>query len=199
MPLTDLRAGYDSLHRDAGTVSRRNMRAIARGRQGHDDRDQRQPARRPGAARHHHHHHAGDRHHHGRRRRHPEAFLKRTDKPAVAPAEPTPSAFDEPRWLAELTRAFEDCGDVATLGARQVELMLSKRKSVTATAWKKAEKLARTAFDRLMNQAERTRLFRLRRSEGIAAPRSVRWPAGPGAPESSGPAAPEFSRIRIDP
>jgi hypothetical protein len=72
------------------------------------------------------------------------AFLDRREKPVV-----TESALDEPKWLAELTRVFDECLDFASFGQAQQTLMAPAKPKVTAPSWKKAVMLARRCVDRL--------------------------------------------------
>jgi hypothetical protein len=71
------------------------------------------------------------------------AFLDRTQ-----PARAEPS-FDEPKWLAELTRAFEECLDFVSFGQKQQALMNPGKPQVSASTWEKATKLARRHIKRL--------------------------------------------------
>jgi len=62
------------------------------------------------------------------------------------------SFFDESKWLAELTRAFNDCIDFVSFGEKQQAIMLPAQQQVTSETWKKATKLARSAIARLTKQ-----------------------------------------------
>ena len=78
------------------------------------------------------------------------AFLDRTA--AAAPAEPEPPAFDEGKWLAELTKAFADCVDFVSFGEKQQTLMAPVRPKVQPTTWKKAVRIAQACVTRLTEQ-----------------------------------------------
>jgi hypothetical protein len=77
------------------------------------------------------------------------AFLDRREQPAVtvSPAEPT---FDEARWLADLTKKFDECGDFGALGQIQTAIMNSAKTQATAATWAKALKLAKRCSARLL-------------------------------------------------
>lgn len=75
-------------------------------------------------------------------------FLVRTTEPV---AEPEPPAFDEAKWLADLTKAFGDCEDFATWTAKQQLLMAPNRTRVSAISWKKAVKIASARMAKLMD------------------------------------------------
>lgn len=75
-------------------------------------------------------------------------FLDRRAQ-ATAPAEPQP--IDEAKWLAELTRAFEDCVDFVAFGQKQIEIMRPAKPQVSASTWSKALKLATRCANRLLD------------------------------------------------
>lgn len=75
------------------------------------------------------------------------AFLDRTTQAAQRAA--TEPSFDEPKWLAELTRAFEDCLDFVSFGQKQQAIMNPAKPQVSAPTWEKATKLARRHIKRL--------------------------------------------------
>jgi hypothetical protein len=79
------------------------------------------------------------------------AFLDRRSQTVTA--EP---AFDEAKWLAELTKAFGDCISFVSFGQHQQDLMLPAKARVTEQAWKKATRLARDAIKRLTEQTSGT-------------------------------------------
>lgn len=72
---------------------------------------------------------------------------------AEAPVE-QPSEFDEAKWLADLTRAFNDCIDFVSFGEQRQSIMLPAKPKVTETTWAKAMKLAKKATERLLSQPE---------------------------------------------
>lgn len=86
------------------------------------------------------------------------AFLDRTAKPAAAataaPAEPAAPEFDEGKWLADLTKAFEACVDFAAFGAKQQSLMAPNKPKVGPATWKKAVKIASNCMARIMENPE---------------------------------------------
>lgn len=79
------------------------------------------------------------------------AFLDRRNL-AAATIVPTENTFDEAKWLAELTRAFDDCLDLVTFGQKQQEIMKPARPKVTPPTWAKAIKLAKRCAERLFDQ-----------------------------------------------
>ncbi len=62
------------------------------------------------------------------------------------------TAFDEGKWLADLTKAFEACMDFAAFGEKQQTLMAPVRAKVAAETWKKATKLAAKYASRIIEQ-----------------------------------------------
>jgi hypothetical protein len=78
-------------------------------------------------------------------------FLVRV--PEVVP-EPEPPAFDEAAWLAELTKAFKHCIDFVAFSEQQQTLMAPNRAKVSAASWKKAVKLASACMTQLIDNPE---------------------------------------------
>jgi len=70
------------------------------------------------------------------------AFLDRT---ASAEAE-----ADEPKWLAELQRAFGECVDFVSFSKKQQTLMAPMKPKVSQASWKKAVKIASACMARIM-------------------------------------------------
>lgn len=76
-------------------------------------------------------------------------FLDRRSQTVTAEA----PAFDEAKWLADLTKAFDECVDFVTFGQKQQVLMTPAKPQVTAPTWKKASRLAKRAIERLTEQS----------------------------------------------
>lgn len=80
------------------------------------------------------------------------AFLDRRSQTVTA----EPSAFDEAKWLADLTKAFGDCIDFVTFAQQQQTVMLPARAQVTEKTWKKATRLMSNAIARLTEETSGT-------------------------------------------
>jgi AAA domain len=74
------------------------------------------------------------------------AFLDRREKPDVAAL-----SIDEAKWLADLTRDFGQCVDLMSLAKLQQSLMEPFRSVVTAPSWKKAKALSVRCMERLID------------------------------------------------
>jgi hypothetical protein len=70
----------------------------------------------------------------------------------AAPTVPPEPAFDEPKWLADLTRAFGDCVDFVSFAEKQQTLMAPVKPKVAPSTWKKAVKLATACVARLAEE-----------------------------------------------
>jgi hypothetical protein len=81
------------------------------------------------------------------------AFLDRRAQAdqAVAPAVPAEPAFDEARFLADLTKAFDECLDFVSFGNAQASIMNPARARAPAPTWAKALKLAKRCTSRLLD------------------------------------------------
>ena len=82
------------------------------------------------------------------------SFLDRraqTVAATVAPIVPAEPAFDEARWLADLTKAFDECLDFVSFGQSQSTIMNPARAKVAPNTWSKALKLAKRATSRLLD------------------------------------------------
>jgi hypothetical protein len=118
MPLSDLRAGYDSLHITLEGRPSKYGAAIAKDNASTDLNDSLPEGMAPLAV--------------------ATAVVTETLTTAAAIVE----AFDESKWLAELTKAFGECVDFVTFGQKQQTLMAPAKEKVSAPTWKKAVKLA---------------------------------------------------------
>ena len=155
MPLVDLRAGYDSLHRELEGKPSKYASAIEADARPNDLNDS-----LPEFAT-------------AKIEPSPELLASRLVVEAAQnpPAEPVDTttlapngmpmflvrenvqpAFDEPKWLAELTKAFEDCLDFVSFGERQQAIMNPARPQVSQPTWEKATKLANRHIKRLTAQ-----------------------------------------------
>ena len=65
-----------------------------------------------------------------------------------------PEPFDEAAWLAELTKAFQYCLDFASFGEKQQALMAPFKTKVSPATWKKAVKLASSCMTQLMDNPQ---------------------------------------------
>lgn len=81
------------------------------------------------------------------------AFLDRRVPAAatVAPVVPPEPSFDEARWLADLTKAFDECLDFVSFGQSQAAIMNPAKAKVQPPTWAKALKLAKRATSRLLD------------------------------------------------
>lgn len=69
-------------------------------------------------------------------------------------AQTEPSAadtFDEAKWMADLTKGFETCLDLATFAAAKAQLMNPFRSKVTGPTWEKAHRLAKRYATKLLD------------------------------------------------
>jgi hypothetical protein len=128
MPLPDLRAGYDSLHLEIEKKPSRYGAAIAADAAPADINDSLPEGMAPLAA----------------------VTAAVTEKLVAEPA--ATDAFDEPKWLADLTRAFDQCVDFASFGEKQQALMAPAKEKVTPAAWKRAVKLASACAAQLLEK-----------------------------------------------
>jgi hypothetical protein len=81
------------------------------------------------------------------------AFLDRRAQPAatVAPIVPAEPLFDEARFLADLTKAFDECLDFVSFGRAQASIMNPAKTKAPAPTWAKALKLAKRCTSRLLD------------------------------------------------
>jgi hypothetical protein len=137
MPLSDLRAGFDAMHQELEGKPSRYGSAIAKDAESNEINDSLPDGMAPiGAA--------------------TTAVVDTvTLSPNGIPAfldrnVSTEPEFDEPKWLADLTRAFGECVDFASFGEKQQSLMAPVRSKVQAATWKKAVKIASACMARIM-------------------------------------------------
>jgi hypothetical protein len=69
-------------------------------------------------------------------------------------AEPEAPAFDEAAWLTELAKAFKHCIDFVAFSEKQQTLMAPNRAKVSPASWKKAVKLASACMTQLMDNPQ---------------------------------------------
>src|SRR5207302_892049 len=124
----DLRAGYDSLHQELEGKPSKYGSAIAKDAQSLDIDD----SLPDGFA--------------------PLAVATAVVSETLTAAEIVADAFDESKWLAELTRAFGECVDFVSFGEKQQTLMAPVKPRVQAATWKKAVKIAQACVTRLTEQ-----------------------------------------------
>src|SRR5882762_804024 len=134
MPLRDLRAGYDSLYQALEGKPSKYASAIAKDNQSNDLNDSlphfaplndiTPPA---------------------------ELLASRIVVEAAKVAAPVEPAFDESRWLADLTKAFDDCMDFVSFGQKQQAIMIPAKPLASPPTWAKALKLAKRCTSRLLD------------------------------------------------
>jgi hypothetical protein len=153
MPLVDLRAGFDSLHRELEGQPSKYASAMEKDMRSNDLNDS-LPAELAAPR---------------DNTPSPELLASRlvveatkpvVDTETLAPdgipafldrREPVVPSFDESKWLAELTKAFDECLDFVSFGQKQQEIMNPARPQVTAPTWAKALKLAKRCTARLFD------------------------------------------------
>jgi hypothetical protein len=136
MPLIDLRAGYDSLHRALEGVPSRYGVVLAKDAESLDINDSLPDAALPNGV----------------------ATLAATTAAVTETLEPVEPAapatdVDEAKWLAELHVAFGKAVDLVSWGATQQTLMAPRKRLVTEASWKKAVAIATSCMKRLMNES----------------------------------------------
>jgi len=134
MPLRDLRAGYDSLYQALEGKPSKYASAIAKDNQSNDLNDSLPdfaPLKdiTPSA----------------------ELLASRIVVEAAKVAAPVEPAFDESRWLADLTKAFDDCMDFVSFGQKQQAIMIPAKPLASPPTWAKALKLAKRCTSRLLD------------------------------------------------
>lgn len=124
MPLFDLRAGYDTLHRELENKPSRYTKTA--------DVAAPEPVVAPVI---------------------PGDFDQLTSTVTLtAPPPVDDELFDQDRWLADRTAVFERCGDFPTYGL-EVQAMLADKSRVTTDAWKQAMKMSRATAKRLLKDS----------------------------------------------
>ncbi|MGO9328024.1 MAG: AAA family ATPase [Steroidobacteraceae bacterium] len=129
MPLFDLRAGYDALHRELESKPSRYTANVPTNEVQSEATEAIVPTTGVQII--------------------PGDFDQLTSTVTLtAPPPADDELFDQDRWLAERTSVFERCADFPTYGL-EMAAMLAAKPQVTAEVWKRAVKLSRATAKRL--------------------------------------------------